>query len=65
MPRFRVENAVTGDVFEVEAAYGQDACARVGWHIGFCHVKCIRDGPHTHLEQEPVKVSPGGSDKFR
>ncbi|NVM22983.1 MAG: hypothetical protein HWN68_14530 [Desulfobacterales bacterium] len=65
MPRYRVENKVTGDVYEVEAPYAQDACERLGWHIGFCHVKCIRDGPHTHLSQEPVKVSPGDSDKGR
>jgi len=62
MPRYKVKNQVTGDVYEVEAPYAQEACEKVGWHIGFCWVKCIREGPHTHLEQEPVKVSRGGSD---
>lgn len=56
MPRYRVTNRVTGERFEVEAPYAQDACERLGWMIGNCHVKLIREGPFTDLSQRPVKV---------
>lgn len=55
MPRYRMMNQVTKEVYEVEAPYAQDACERLGWMIGNCHVKCIREGPFTDISQKEVK----------
>ncbi len=54
MPRYRVTNQVTKEVHEIEAPFAQVACEKLGWMIGNCHVKCIRERPFTHTEVEIV-----------
>jgi len=55
MPRYRITNRITRETFEVEAPFAQDACERLGWMIGDCHVRLLREGPYTRPEQ-PVRV---------
>ena len=56
MPKYRVTNRITGEQFEVEAPYAQDACDQLGWTIGDCHVKVLREGPFADLSQRPMKL---------
>ncbi len=51
MPRYRVIHRVTGEAYEVEAPFAQDACGRLGWMIGDCHVRVLREGPFTGPER--------------
>jgi len=53
MPRYRIENRVTKEVVEVEAPFAQTACEMVGWLIGNCYVKILREGPFTNIKEEP------------
>jgi len=53
MPRYRIENRVTKEVVEVEAPFAQTACEMVGWLIGNCYVKLIREGHFTNIEERP------------
>jgi len=62
MPRYRVRNRITGETYEVEAPFAQDACERVGWLIGNCHVELQREGPYTRPET-PRTVSDLSSTK--
>jgi len=52
MPRYRIENRVTKEVVEVEAPFSQAACEMVGWVIGNCYVKLLREGPFTNIEEK-------------
>lgn len=54
MPRYRVRNRITGEVWQAEAPFAQDACERLGWMIGHCHAELTREGPYTDLAQEPI-----------
>lgn len=56
MPRYYVENRATGEAYEVEAPYAQDACERVKWMIGNCYIEVIREGPLTKIEEPPKKL---------
>ena len=56
MPRYRIENRATRGAFEVEAPYAQDACERLGWQIGDCYVRMLREGPYTDLAAMPKRV---------
>jgi len=62
MPRYRVENRITKEAYEVEAPFASIACERLGWLIGNCYIKCIREGAFTDIEEKPLKVK-GGKDK--
>jgi len=53
MPRYRIENRVTKEVAEVEALFAQTACKMVGWAIGDCYVKILREGPFTNITEKP------------
>jgi len=53
MPRYRIENRVTKEVVEVEAPFAQTACEMVGWAIGNCYVKLLREGTFTNTEEKP------------
>ena len=48
MPRYRVRNRITKETHEVEAPFAQDACERLNWMIGNCHVELLREGPYTY-----------------
>jgi len=56
MPRYRVTNRATKESYEIEAPFAQDACRRLGWLIGFCHVALVREGPYSDLLQGPQRV---------
>lgn len=56
MPRYGIVNRVTKERAIVEAPYAQDACERVGWMIGDCCVRLLREGPHTDITQAPVVI---------
>ncbi len=56
MPRYRVTNRVTREAYEVEAPFAQAACERLGWMIGDCHVKTLREGPYSDVGQRPERV---------
>lgn len=56
MPRYRVTHRATRQAYEVEAPFAQDACDRLGWLIGDCHVKLLREGPFTTMWDDPVPV---------
>jgi hypothetical protein len=58
MPRYRVRNRITGEEHEVEAPYAQDACERLGWLIGDCHVQLVREGPFTDITARPRRTEP-------
>lgn len=51
MPKYRIENRVTKEVAEVEAPFAQTACEMVGWVIGNCYVKLLREEPFTILKR--------------
>lgn len=51
MPRYRVTNRITNETYEIEAPYAQDACELLGWQIGNCYVKLLREGPRSYLER--------------
>lgn len=51
MPRYRITNRVTKQVTEVEAPFAQDACDALGWPIGECHVRVVREGPYSDVSR--------------
>jgi len=59
MPRYLVQNRVTKETYEVEAPFAQDACEKLGWTIGDCYVKLLREGPFSHLSEKPRRVKEG------
>lgn len=59
MPRYRVTNRVTKETQEVEAPYAQVACERLGWMIGNCYVRCVREGPFSDIGQKGLKIHTG------
>ena len=59
MPRYRVTNRITKETFEVEAPFAQNACERLGWEIGNCHVKLLRESPFTNPSAHPKRIDPG------
>jgi len=52
MPRYRIENRITKKIVEVEAPFAQTACEIVGWAIGNCYVKMLREGPFTDIKEK-------------
>jgi len=56
MPVYRVTNRITKETYEVEAPYAQNACEKVGWLIGDCHVQQLRETPFTDLSASPRRV---------
>jgi len=56
MPLYELTNRETGERARVEAPYAQDACEMVGWLIGNCHVRLLREGPYTNLGARPDLV---------
>jgi len=57
MPRYRITHRPTGATAEVEAPFAQDACQLLGWLIGDCHVRLLREGPYSDLTQQPQPAS--------
>ncbi len=59
MPLYQVTNRITKDAYEVEAPFAQDACERLGWMIGDCHVKLLKESPFSRLTARPQGVEAG------
>jgi len=55
MPRYRITNRITREVYEIEAPFAQDACDRLGWPIGDCHVRKLR----SKGGKPPIRITPG------
>ena len=53
MPRYKIQNKVTGEVVEVEAPFAQIACERIEWLIRDCYVQILREGPFTNITEKP------------
>ena len=53
MPRYRIENRATKKVVEVEAPFAQTACEMVGWVIGNCYVKLLKEGSFSDIKDKP------------
>jgi hypothetical protein len=53
MALYEVANRETGERARVEAPYAQDACGRMGWLIGHCHVRMLREEPGTDPDARP------------
>ena len=49
MPRYSIENRITKEVVEIEAPFAQTACEMVGWLIGNCYIKLLREGPFSKI----------------
>jgi len=47
---YQITNRATGQSHEVEAPYAQEACERLGWRVGECHVQVLHEGPYTRAE---------------
>jgi len=61
MPRYRIENRVTKEIAEVEAPFAHIACEMVGWAIGNCYVKLLREGPFANIKEKPKALKPEGN----
>ena len=48
MPRFRVVHQETGEAWEVEASFAEDARQVVGWPMGVCKVT-LWEGPFAEI----------------
>ncbi len=55
MPRFRVVHRQTGEIWEVEASYADDARQVVGWSMGDCSIQLMLEGPFEEIE--PPKIA--------
>jgi len=56
MPRYRVQNRITKEAYEVEAPFAQDACERLGWMIGDCFIELLREGPFSDITEPPQPI---------
>jgi len=45
MKHYRITNRHTNQRYDVTADSAQQACAIVGWHIGYCYVQGPSDKP--------------------
>jgi len=54
MPRYRITSRITKEVYEIDAPTAQDACERLGWMIGDCHVRKMM-----HEGRPPERLDPG------
>ena len=48
MPRYIITNRITKDKDEVDAPSAQDACRKLKWMIGDCHVQLMKEKSPTH-----------------
>ncbi len=53
MPLYRITNRITKETCQVEAPFAQDACERLGWVIGDCYVRLLKESPFTDLAAQP------------
>ena len=60
MPEYRIENRVTKEIVKVEAPFAQTACEMVGWAIGDCYVKPLREGPFSNIKEKPKTLKLNG-----
>ena len=55
MPRYRVIHRYTGETWEVEASFAEDARQVVGWPMGVCKITLLREGPFEEIV--PPKIA--------
>ena len=63
MPLYEIHNRVTKEMGRVECDNAQDACKALGWLIGDCYVRLLREGPcrcptAPDLGKRPERVNP-------
>jgi hypothetical protein len=60
MPRYRVIHRHTGETWEVEASFAEDARQVVGWPMGVCKVFLLREGPFAEIVPPQIakQISP-------
>jgi hypothetical protein len=54
MPRYRVIHHQTGETWEVEASFAEDARQVVGWQAGVCEVTLLQQGPFAEIEPPQI-----------
>ena len=54
MPRYRVVHLDTGETWEVEAPFADDARRVVGWRIGACQITLLRNGPFAEIPHPKI-----------
>jgi hypothetical protein len=56
MPRFRVTHNSSGETWEVDTEFSDDARQVVGWKLVDCRVFLLRDGPFSEIVPPKVAV---------
>ncbi len=56
MPRYRVIHRTSGEEWEVEAPFAENARLVVGWPMGLCRIVLLRDGPFANIVPPKVAV---------
>ena len=56
MPRYRVIHKMSGETWEVEADFSEDARTIVGWSVGLCQIILLREGPFAEIKPPKVAV---------
>ena len=56
MSRYRVIHKISGEVWEVDAPFADDARRMVGWPMGICRILLLRIGPFAELIPPKVAV---------
>jgi len=64
MPLYLVTHRVTDEQARIEAPYAQDACNMLGWLIGDCHVKLLREGPFTYIARNTPAATEEADDGY-
>jgi len=60
MPRYRVIHQQTGETWEVEASFAEDARQVVGWPVGICSIQLMLEGPFAEIDPPRIakQISP-------
>lgn len=56
MARFRVVHKTSGETWEVETGFSEDACQVVGWKVDDCRVSLLPEGPFVEIVPPKVAV---------
>ena len=56
MVRFRVVHNTSGETWEVETGFPENACQVVGWNADDCHVVLLPEGPFAEITPPKVAV---------
>ena len=56
LARYRVVHLDTGETWEVEAPFADDARRVVGWRIGACQITLVREAPLAEIEYPKIAI---------